>query len=134
MKLKQPGGGASVTSVATGDATAGERFFNGKGNCTSCHMVRGRGGVLGPDLSNVGRERTPAQIEQALTDPGAAPVAPAGRGGRGGRGAPSYRAVTVRLQDGRTIRGIAKNESAFRSEERRVGKDCRSRRSIYQRD
>ena len=49
-------------------------------------MVRGRGGVLGPDLSNVGRDRTPAQIEQALRDPGAAPASPAGRGGRGGRG------------------------------------------------
>ena len=77
-------------------------------------MVRGRGGVLGPDLSNVGRDRRPAQIEQALRDPGAAPAAPAGRGGRGGRGAaPTYRAVTVRLRDGQTIRGIAKNESTF---------------------
>src|SRR5579864_7212299 len=28
------------TIVAPGDATAGERFFNGKGNCASCHMVR----------------------------------------------------------------------------------------------
>ena len=37
----------------------------------------------------------------------------AGRGGRGGRGAPSYQAVTVRLRNGQTLRGIAKNESAF---------------------
>ena len=43
-----------------------------------------------------------------------APAAPAGRGGRGGRGAaPSYRAVTVRLRNGQTLRGIAKNESTF---------------------
>ncbi len=28
---------------AAGDASAGERFFAGKGNCLSCHMVRGRG-------------------------------------------------------------------------------------------
>ena len=101
-------------AAVPGDPAAGERFFAGKGNCASCHMVRGRGGVLGPDLSNVGRDRRPAQIEQALRDPGAAPAAPAGRGGRGGRGAaPTYRAVTVRLRDGQTIRGIAKNESAF---------------------
>src|SRR5215831_16248008 len=114
MTLKQPAGEAPEAGAASGDATAGERFFTGKGNCTSCHMVRGRGGVLGPDLSNIGRDRRPAQIEQALRDPGSAPAAPAGRGGRGGRGAaPSYRAVTVRLHDGRTIRGIAKNESAF---------------------
>jgi alcohol dehydrogenase (cytochrome c) len=77
-------------------------------------MVRGRGGVLGPDLSNVGRDRNPGQIEQALRDPGAPPASPAGRGGRGGRGAaPVYRAVTVRLRDGQSLRGIAKNESTF---------------------
>jgi PQQ-dependent dehydrogenase (methanol/ethanol family) len=114
MTLKQPAGEAATAAAVPGDLTAGEGFFNGKGNCATCHMVRGRGGVLGPDLSNIGRDRRPAQIEQALRDPGAAPAAPAGRGGRGGRGAaPSYRAVTVRLRDGRTIRGIAKNESAF---------------------
>jgi len=77
-------------------------------------MVHGSGGILGPDLSNIGRDRAPAQIEQALRDPGAAPSTSAPRGGRGGRGAPpSYRAVTVRLRNGQTLHGIAKNESAF---------------------
>ncbi|HEV3201805.1 MAG TPA: PQQ-dependent dehydrogenase, methanol/ethanol family [Bryobacteraceae bacterium] len=112
MSLKQPAAAPTI-EAAPGDPVAGERFFGGKGNCASCHMVRGRGGAIGPDLSNIGRDRRPAQIEQALRDPGAAPV-PAGRGGRGVRGgAPVYRAVTVRLRDGRTIRGIAKNESPF---------------------
>jgi alcohol dehydrogenase (cytochrome c) len=103
MTLKQP---AAVSSAAVAaDPAAGERWFNGSGKCTQCHMVRGNGGVLGPDLSNVGRDRSPAQIEQALRDPGA---------GRGGRGAAlPYRAVTVRLRDGQTLRGVAKNESAF---------------------
>src|SRR5262249_305052 len=62
--------------------------------------------------SNVGRDRTAQQIEQALRDPGAAPPA-GGRGGRGGRGAPTFRAMTVRLRDGSTLRGIARNESSF---------------------
>ncbi len=100
-----------------GDAAAGERFFAGKGNCSSCHMLRGRGGILGPDLSNLGRERKLGQIEQALKDPGAAPANPAfgGGGGGGPRGgaAPSFKAVSVRLRDGRTLRGLAKYESAF---------------------
>jgi alcohol dehydrogenase (cytochrome c) len=82
----------------TGDVAAGERLFAGKGNCTNCHMVRGRGGILGPDLSYIGRERTAAQIEQVLRDPG---------------GAGSYPAVTVHLRTGQIIHGIAKNESAF---------------------
>jgi len=67
--------------------------------------------MIGPDLSNVGRDRTPAQIEQSLRDPGNATPTPS-RGGRGGRGG-AYRAVTVRMRDGQTIRGVAKNESAF---------------------
>jgi len=78
MSLKQPAG-AAATEAAPGDAVAGERFFAGKGNCASCHMVRGSGGVLGPDLTNIGRDRRPAQIEQALRDPGATPAGAAGR-------------------------------------------------------
>ena len=119
MGLKAPvAGAAPVGDAAPGDPAAGERFFAGKGNCTACHIVRGLpsgpGGVLGPDLSTIGRDRRPAQIEQKLRDPEAAPAAPAGRGGRGGRGGTApYHAVTVRTRDGQTIRGIAKHESAF---------------------
>jgi alcohol dehydrogenase (cytochrome c) len=93
-----------------GDAAAGERFFAQK-DCFRCHRVQGRGGLLGPDLSTVGRERSPAQIEQALRDPGSAAPAPGPRGSRGGEA--TYPAATVRLRDGRTVRGIAKNESPF---------------------
>jgi PQQ-dependent dehydrogenase (methanol/ethanol family) len=115
MALKTPAAGAAAAGeAAPGNPAAGERFFAGKGNCATCHMVRGRGGVLGPDLSAIGRDRRPAQIEQKLRDPEAAVATPAGRGGRGGRGGPPpYRAVTVRTRNGQSIRGIAKNESAF---------------------
>jgi PQQ-dependent dehydrogenase (methanol/ethanol family) len=113
MTLKTPAGAPRASSQAVpGDVAAGERFFGGKGQCTNCHMIRGRGGVLGPDLSNVGRDRTMAQIEQALRDPGT--LQANGAAGRGERGAASsYRAVTVKLRNGQTLRGIAKNESAF---------------------
>ena len=115
MALKTPAAGAAAAGeAAPGNPAAGERFFAGKGNCATCHMVQGRGGVLGPDLSAIGRDRRPAQIEQKLRDPEAAVATPAGRGGRGGRGGPPpYRAVTVRTRNGQSIRGIAKNESAF---------------------
>ena len=83
-----------------GNAAAGESFFFGKGNCASCHLVKGRGGVLGPDLSNLGRETRLARIELALRDPGAL-------------GAPGYKLVSVRLRSGQIIRGLAKNESNY---------------------
>jgi PQQ-dependent dehydrogenase (methanol/ethanol family) len=115
MMLKQPAaGGAMPSQAAPGDGVAGQRFFAGKGNCMNCHMVRGQGGVAGPDLSNIGHDRTPAQIEQSLRDPGITSGFQAGRGGRAGRDdAASYPAVTVKLRNSQTIRGIAKNESAF---------------------
>ena len=85
---------------ASGDAPAGERFFTGQGKCASCHMVGGKGGVLGPDLSNLARERRTRQIERALETPGADPNS-------------SFKTVSVRLRDGRVIRGFAKYESLF---------------------
>src|SRR5207249_3197356 len=81
MRLKLPAG-AAVEEAAPGDVAEGERYFAGKGNCFSCHMVRGQGGILGPDLSNIGRERRLAQIEQALRDPGSVRVVTEGRGRR----------------------------------------------------
>ncbi len=110
MSLKTPAADGAANGKVPGDPVAGERFFLGKGNCASCHMVHGRGGVLGPDLSNVGRERRLGQIEQALVDPGSAHPASGGRS-RGETAA--YRAVTVRLVNGQVIRGLTKNESAF---------------------
>ena len=83
-----------------GDVAAGERFFLGNGDCSACHMVRGRGGLAGPDLSNIARELTAAEIEESLREPDA-------------RIAPGYRPVSVHLRDGRSIRGFARNESNY---------------------
>jgi alcohol dehydrogenase (cytochrome c) len=98
--LKSPAGDHPVP----GDAAAGETFFTGKGKCASCHMIHGKGGVTGPDLSNLARERRLPQVEQALKEPGSV------RAGRGGR---SYEAVSVRMHDGRTVRGLLKYEGPF---------------------
>ncbi|MGE5647551.1 MAG: PQQ-binding-like beta-propeller repeat protein [Acidobacteriota bacterium] len=92
-------GPASESAVA-GDAAAGAAFFFGKGRCASCHMVRGRGGIDGPDLTNAGRELTLAEIEQTLRDPNA----------RRRRG---YRVAAVKLKSGAELRGFIRNESDF---------------------
>ena len=85
---------------APGDARAGEQFFFGKGNCGGCHSVRGRGGWIGPDLSEIGRRRSLSEIETALREPGR-------------RITPGFQVATVRLRDGASIRGLLKNESTF---------------------
>src|SRR4029450_7805058 len=81
----------------TGDATAGERFFFGKGQCGSCHMVRGRGAADGPDLSNISRQLKPSELAQSLDDPSARIV-------------DGWTVVNVRLRDGRVLRGYARSQ------------------------
>ncbi len=95
-----------------GDAASGERFFFGKGSCSTCHMVRGLGKANGPDLSGIGRELTLGRLEQALDDP-AARVA-----GRSGSSCPSWawcpeqgwQLVSVRLTDGIGLRGFLRSQ------------------------
>jgi PQQ-dependent dehydrogenase (methanol/ethanol family) len=83
----------------SGDAAAGERFFFGAGNCVSCHSVGGHGGHTGPDLSNIARQSTLAELEQSLTDPSA-------------RIAPGYGVVDVTLNGGQTLRGFARSRGS----------------------
>ena len=90
----------AARTAVRGNPQAGEKFFFGKGECSSCHMVAGRGKPIGPDLSNLGNEKTLEEIVSALKDP-AADITP------------GYRLVTVKLEDGRTLRGFARSRTNF---------------------
>jgi alcohol dehydrogenase (cytochrome c) len=90
---------ASATPQS-GNAEAGARYYYGAGRCASCHMMHGAGGILGPDLTEIGAHRRLSRLEQALLHPGSPP--------REG-----YRVVTVELRDGSNLRGLARNESNF---------------------
>ena len=59
----------AVKSNVEGDVTAGEAVFFGAGGCAKCHRIRGRGGLLGPDLSVIGSRRRIDQIRESLVDP-----------------------------------------------------------------
>ncbi len=48
---------------------AGEKFFFGEGGCSGCHMVKGRGASLGPDLSGIGASSTFKEINAWLDNP-----------------------------------------------------------------
>src|ERR1051325_9980204 len=45
--------GTAIDTPTQGNAAAGEQIFWGKGQCGTCHMVKGKGGLMGPDLSNI---------------------------------------------------------------------------------
>ena len=48
---------------------AGEKFFFGEGSCSGCHMVKGRGGSNGPDLSGIAARSTLNEINAWLDNP-----------------------------------------------------------------
>src|SRR3954468_12180550 len=84
---------------------SGETLFFGRAACASCHEVNGRGGVVGPDLSNAAR-LSAAALKQKIVDPNGAAAAPAtGRGG-----APAMATVVAKTREGREIRGVRRNE------------------------
>jgi len=90
----------AIDAPVDGDIAHGRQIFDGKGRCSECHMRGGRGGLLGPDLSNIAGERSARFIEESLTK--AKPHIP--------RGYQPVRAVTA---DGQQIRGVLKNEHNF---------------------
>ncbi len=91
-----------------GDAAAGALVFSGKGNCSACHQVNGRGGVVGPDLSGAGRNSVEA-LALKIANPQEFMGATPGRG----RGPRRPQTVVAKTRDGREIRGVRRNEDTF---------------------
>jgi cytochrome c oxidase cbb3-type subunit 3 len=79
-----------VADLQTGDAQAGEKYFNGPGGCSKCHTPTG-------DLAGLGTRLQGLQLMQRM-------LYPSGRGGRGGR-APYTPMVTVTPPSGPSITG-----------------------------
>jgi cytochrome c oxidase cbb3-type subunit III len=90
----------AIESKPPGDASVGEAIFWGKAGCGSCHRILGRGGMLGPDLSNIGALRPVDQIRESILDPDA----------DGFRG---YQGVTAITEEGRTISGVARSRTNY---------------------
>ena len=90
----------SVASAeaAAGDVANGDRIFWAM--CGSCHAVGGRGGRLGPDLSQIAQTQSRAQLTLAIRAASDSMVA-------------GYRPVTLVTRDGRRVRGAMKSEDAF---------------------
>jgi putative heme-binding domain-containing protein len=90
----------AVQLSVPGDQDSGKLIFFGKGRCSACHMIRGQGGLLGPDLSNLGSERTLEEIRLSVISPSLREDA-------------RYRAVTVMTQKGEKITGTVRNRDNF---------------------
>ena len=69
-------------------------------DCARCHTLRGRGGVVGPGLDDIGARRSAAHLREALIDPEAS--VPSG-----------FLQLRVVTRDGRALTGIRVNEDGF---------------------
>ena len=61
--------GFAVNAPVPGDVTHGHDVFYGKGQCSSCHMISGKGGISGPELSGIADIRKVSSLVAALTKP-----------------------------------------------------------------
>lgn len=118
LRSLNPNAGAKVEHVA-GDPAAGKEVFFGKGSCSECHEVNGRGGVFASDLSAIGTNSAEFLRGWILHpgEPGAA-AAPGprrqGRGGGGGGGGPQAAVnLTIKTHDGKEIQGIRVADDGF---------------------
>lgn len=84
---------------AAGDAKAGEAIFFGSGQCSTCHVVRGRGTSNGPDLSSIASRMRLANMQQALANPNASITA-------------GYTMASVVLNNGTTLRGFLRAQGS----------------------
>ena len=78
--------------VTGADATRGHAIFQ-SANCAKCHLCRGTGNAIGPELTNLASRFSTREMVDAIVNPDA-------------HVADRYRASKVQLTDGRQIQGM----------------------------
>jgi putative heme-binding domain-containing protein len=102
--------GRTAQPPSRGNAKKGSELYATL-NCASCHIVKGQGGMMGPELTDIGLQRGPQYLRQALVDPAAA--FPNSTLRVQGRGYSEFLPVRVVMKDGAEVRGIRLNEDLF---------------------
>jgi cytochrome c oxidase cbb3-type subunit III len=97
--------------TTSGNATHGKELFFGDGNCSLCHMVAGKGGRLGPDLTGVAGSRTREAMIDSIRNPSRRLAWGLTESTK--EFAQEYESVTVVTADGKEIKGVTVNEDSF---------------------
>ncbi len=99
IPTNSPSTPAPTWALSGGDPSKGEVLFKGEGaKCSICHKVRGAGGDVGPDLTDL-IQRDRAWIYRQINEP-SSPIHP------------DYVPYTVLTKDGRVLVGIVRAEGA----------------------
>ena len=88
-----------VPDLSGGDAGRGQTIFTGEqARCAQCHAIRGQGGKVGPDLTDVAR-KSRAEIYRAIAEPSESIEA-------------EYTSYSVATRDGHVVVGVVRAEDA----------------------
>jgi putative heme-binding domain-containing protein len=99
------------TGTVNGDANHGRELFYGSAACGTCHMFKGKGGRLGPDLTGAGTARSTEYLVESIRNPGrrlAQGIIEAMK-----EFTEEYESVNVVTNDGTKYQGTLLNEDSF---------------------
>ena len=88
-------------ALSHGDSIRGEEIFfdtGGPGACAKCHLVRDRGGDVGPEVTSVAGTRTAQFIVESILQPS-------------NEIASGYESILVQMNDGRILDGVLRRET-----------------------
>src|SRR5712675_674872 len=94
-----------------GNAAHGKELFYGSAACSMCHMIQGKGGRLGPDLSTTGSARSTDYLVESVRNPSrrlAQGISEAMK-----EFSQEYETVTVVTAEGTKIMDVVLNEDHF---------------------
>jgi cytochrome c oxidase cbb3-type subunit III len=94
-----------------GDAAHGKQLFYGSAACSTCHMIEGKGGRLGPDLTTTGSARATDYLVESVRYPSrrlAQGISEAMK-----EFSQEYETVKVETADGQKFVGVVLNEDHF---------------------
>src|SRR5579862_5398484 len=86
-------------AATSGNSARGEQVYAANG-CAGCHTIQGRGGALGPDLTDVGARRSSQHLRASVVEPEA-------------EVADGFLQVRVTPRSGPRIVGVRVNEDTF---------------------
>jgi len=102
---------AKAPAQIVGNAAHGKELFYGSAACSTCHMIQGKGGRLGPDLSTAGSARSTEYMVESVRNPNrrlAQGISEAMK-----EFSQEYETVTVVTADGTKLAGVVLNEDNF---------------------
>jgi cytochrome c oxidase cbb3-type subunit 3 len=104
VKVKAP-------AQTVGNATHGKALFYGDAVCYTCHMVEGKGGRLGPDLTTTGSARSTDYLIDSVRDPNRRLAQGLSEAMK--EFSQEYETVNVETADGQKFAGVILNEDHF---------------------